>query len=215
MSKWFERLQSWWTQWRIAVGSSAIVIFLVVPFGIAVRDRVYKSFFDTPEYSLSVYVCIPVGVLRHEIIDSTGKRFPLPPAFLPTPFQVLIQNNGSRHLEAGEILVQLNKDNSDRGISDKSELTMSDVLLASNSPLDQAIYNATPSHNSVKITAKRMNPSDFILFEGILNRPANVDVFFRAVGLTAHEKKGVADCGYFSKNIGDAFIFFREPLTNP
>jgi hypothetical protein len=173
-----------------------------------VRDTVYKRIVDDADYSLSVYVCTPIVVLNDTIIHAAGKRYPSPPTFMPSEFQIVLKHNGYRHLEDNEFLILINKDDSHPEVADSSEVKISGALLGSKSPLDQ--YNAELSNNSILVSAKRMNPGDFIFAEGVASRPVSVDIFSRSVGLTTHQKRGAAECAVWPQSLDDVYVFFRQ-----
>jgi hypothetical protein len=204
----FKRIQVLWIRHPF-VGSIVLSFFFVPLFAMA-RDKLYKTIIEPPEYFLSVYVCAPVNVLRHWIVDAEGQNHPLPPAFLPTTFHILLKNDGARHLEDNEFLIVLKKDISISEVKDSSDLSVSKLFAASRSPLDQPAYTAEFSANMLKLSAKRMNPGDFILVEGDTNRPVMATVFSRSVGLTQNESRGAASCSLFSVHLGNAYVFFRQ-----
>jgi hypothetical protein len=187
--------------------NSSLLSFLL-PLSILVRDTIYKHIIDDADYSLSVYVCAPIVVEHDSVIDAAGKRYTFPPAFMPSVFQIVLKNNGSRHLEDNEFLIRINKDDSHPEVANSSEVKITDTLLGSKSPLDQ--YNAELSYNSIRVSAKRMNPGDFIFAEGVASRPVSVDVFSRSVGLTTHQKRGAAECSVWPQKLDDVYVFFSQ-----
>jgi hypothetical protein len=208
------RVAALWTAWKeILVGSVLLSFFLYPLFGV-IRDKVYKHFVDPADYYLSVFVCAPIAVAYPEIIDSAGKRHHLRPTFMETPFDIVIRNDGARHLEDNAFLIFLKKDNSHPEVGDDSDLQISNLLAGSRSPLDA--YEAELSDKTIRLSAKTMNSGDFIYVGGISSRPLAVEVFSKSVGLTSRDTWGAARCPIFLPvNVGDVFVFFKQKDQPP
>jgi hypothetical protein len=200
-----------WRRWRTTFVSTILLSFLMVPLVVNLRDRLYKRIIDPSDYALSVIVCAPILVESGDLISqNTGQKIAVPPSFIPTPFSVLLRNDGSRFLEDNEFLIIFSKDDSHPEVSDATEPTITDIVLASRSPLDRSGVSAKFNNNQLRISAKRLNPGDFIYGEGTVSRPISVDVFSRSIGLTAHETRGPAECPILSIDLGNVFAFFTQ-----
>jgi hypothetical protein len=202
-------IQFWKKRSKVIVAFA--VGFLLWPLAGSVRDRLYNRFLEPADYSLAVELCAPIGIMQGEFIsESTGKHFPTPATFIPTPFNLLLKNDGARYLDDNEFLVLFSKDESHSEVADKTDLKVTKILLASRSPLDQAGVSAKVFDNQLRVTAKRFNPGDFIYAEGVVSRPVSVEVFSRSVGLSRHETRGAAGCPIFPQNLGKIYVFFNQ-----
>lgn len=196
----------------LAAFATLALSFIFLPLLGNVRDRIFKIILDRPNYSLSLYVCAPVGILRNKFTDSSGKDFPLPSTFMPTHFQVLIKNDGVSQLDDNALLVTFDKDRTSQfDVVDDSKLKITNILIASRSPLDQSDYKAQFSENKIRISSSRLNPADFILVEGDTNRPIVMSLFAKSRGLTLKAQKGPAECSILSQgSLGEVYLFFRS-----
>jgi hypothetical protein len=198
----------------LAAVGTLLLSFIFLPFLNTVREKIFRFVLDRPNYSLSIFVCAPVGILRNKLIDSSGKEFPLPPSYIPTHFQILIKNDGANQLEDIEFLLVFENNNDHRDVIDDSKLDIRNIILASRSPLDKSVYQAQFSENIIRISSSRLNPDDFILAEGETNRPIDTKFFAKSKGLTLQTRKGPAECGIFSQgSLGQVYLFFQSDHT--
>jgi hypothetical protein len=156
---------------------------------------------------VSVDICVPLNIITSELVNhETGERIKLPPQKAPTRFTFLIRNTGDKHLVDIDFLIFF------AVFSPATKINS--VTLGSRSPLDESLYKATRTDNIIRVTAKRMNPGDFIFGDGLASGRIAVEVFSSSAGLTTHALGGPAECAIWRpRQPREAFTFFDE--TSP
>jgi hypothetical protein len=176
---------------------------IVVPF---VASRLLGRSWDWlfPEYAVSVDICVVRSVITGAFVgEQTGQRLELTPEERPSPFTFLIKNTGDKYLDDANFLILFT------GLAPRTEIEH--VEIGSGSPLDKAFYKASRDDNVIRVTAKRMNPGDFIFGDGVASGGVVVEVFSSSVGLTTRARGAPAECALWRpRQPTEVFLLLRE-----